>query len=137
MAFLRYNGKIVVSEGKYIVKIIPSENPALSRLQSFWVAVNAYYVDWNELPTTQLQLESYMSFAPDGAYTFSFTSQSATFCYFQATSSNEFIHSYTRTVVDEGGSFEEIICKKLGTTAPGPADYTGGNLSCQTGTIEV
>lgn len=113
---------------------IPSENPAISRLQNFWTAINAYYVEWNDIPSTQAELSAYMSFSPDGAYTFSYDVATGV-GYFQATSNSELIHSYTRTVTDDLG--DNIICKKLGTTAPGPADLDGGTLSCQSGTEEV
>lgn len=133
MALIAYKGKFVTTNGKFVRQIIPSENPASSRLQSFWVAMNAYYADWDQIPDTQAELSSYMSFAPEGAYTFSYD-RDPSVGYFQATSSSPYIHSFTRTVTDNLD--DNIICKKLGTTAPGPADYNGG-LSCQTGTEEV
>jgi len=54
-----------------------------------------------------------------------------------ALSSNAFVHSFTRTVSWNLGSLDWITCEKLGTTSPGPADYTDGNLSCPIGTQEV
>lgn len=133
MAFMRYGSKIVTSDGHYVRQFVPSETPALSRLQTFWTAVNAYYMDWNQIPDTQAELSSYMSFSPEGAYTFSYT-RDPSVGYFQATSNSTLIYSYTRTITDDLG--DNIICKKKGTVAPGPADYNG-SLSCQTGTEEV
>jgi len=133
---MKIGDRIVTSQGQVINFFIPSETPALQRLQSFWVAINAFYVDEDRLPLNQTELSSYMNFSSTDYYDFSFTSVHSGLCYFQATANHNLINSYTRTVVDEGVSFEEIICKKIGKVAPGPANYSGGNLSCQIGTTE-
>jgi hypothetical protein len=115
----------------------PSESPATSKLHNFWTAINAYIVDYDELPPDQGELESYMNFNPDGAYTFSYTEVVNGLGYLNAISSSPYIHSYTRTVTYDAYGLQDIICKKLGKTPPGPADYSGGVLSCQIGTEEV
>jgi len=61
--------------GDAIVFPIPSETPAIAKLQNFWTAINAYIVDYDELPPDQNELESYMNFNSDGAYTFTYTEQ--------------------------------------------------------------
>lgn len=122
--------------GDTLVFPIPSENPAIVKMQNFWTSINAYIVDYDELPPDQGELEAYMNFNPWGAYTFSYTEVVNGLGYFNATSSSPYIHSYTRTVTYDGYGLQNIICKKLGTTSPGVADYTGGVLSCQLGTEE-
>jgi hypothetical protein len=116
---------------------IPSENPAIAKMQNFWTAINAYIVDYDELPPDQNELEGYMNLDPVGAYTFSYTEVVNGLGYLNATSSSSYIHSYTRTVTYDGFGLQNIICKKLGKTPPGVADYSGGVLSCQIGTEEA
>jgi hypothetical protein len=137
MAVLRFGNKRLRSTGGFISIGVPSEIPALNKLQNFWVSINAYIVDYDELPPDQNELEAYMNLDPDGAYTFSYTEVVNGLGYLNATSSSPYIHSYTRTVTYDGYGLQNIICKKLGTTAPGVADYTGGVLSCQLGTEEA
>jgi hypothetical protein len=86
------------------------------------------------LPPDQGEIEAYMSFAPDENYHYSYTKDPEV-GYFQATSSIYYIHSYTITVTNDLNS--NITCKKIGTEAPGPADYIEGSLSCQLGTTEA
>jgi len=137
MAYIVNNGKIVTSVGKCLTKYVPSENVAIMKLQNFWTGINAYIVDYDALPTDQSDLESYMNFDSQGAYNFSYTAIDDEFGYFNAQSANDLIHSFTRTVAYDSYGFNDITCKKIGTSPPGPADYVDGVLSCQVGTDEV
>lgn len=138
MAILRFGNKRLRSPNGLIdFPPLPSETPATIKLQNFWTAINLYIMDYDELPPDQSELESYMNLDPTGVYTYAYTEVVNGYGYLNATSSDSRIHSYTRTVTYDGYGTQNIICKKLGTTAPGVADYTSGVLSCQLGTEEA
>lgn len=136
MSLIVYNNKYVTSGGKMVGSIsLPSEAPAISMLHNFRTGLEAVYVDYDRLPVSQAELELYgVDFSPSGVYTFAFYPVDSSLCYCNATSSNGAIHSFTMTV---SYTLDDITCQKLGTTAPGVADYIGGVLSCQLGTEEV
>lgn len=133
-----HNNKYVGTQGKLVFTAsLPSEAPAISMLHNFITGVGAVFADWDRLPVSQAELETYgVDFSPSGVYTFAFFIVNASLCYCNATSSDARIHSFTRTVANSGGPID-IICEKLGTVAPGCADYVGGILSCQAGTQQV
>jgi hypothetical protein len=140
MSYFTYNGKILVSNGKLIGQFVslPSESYAISKMQSFYTALNAFMAVEDRLPTSQAELDpDYMNFNPDPNYTYSYAAVDTSIGYFNATSANAYVHSFTRTASWSGGILNDIICSKIGVTPPGPADYIGGVLSCQFGTQEV
>jgi hypothetical protein len=136
MTILTFNNLRLKINSKFLNLNLPSESPALIRMQNFITSLNAYIVDYNELPPNQGELEGYMSFSPEDNYTFLYIYVNNNISYFNAQSNNNLIHSYTRTVAFDT-SLSDIICKKLGTVPPGVANYQEGILSCQIGTIKV
>lgn len=137
MAILKYGNKFVSSGGKLVNKALPSESPAISTLHNFLTGINAFMVDYDRLPTSQLELDPYVSLTPSGVYSFAYFNVDTSLGYCNATSSNGFVHSYTMTISWNLGTLNDITCKKLGTQAPGCADYIDGVLSCQVGTQEA
>lgn len=140
MSYIIYGRKMLRFEGgRRIIEKMPalSSADALSRMQTFWTAVNMYMVEWDALPSNQTELSAYMSFAPADYYTFTYTGVDSSIGYFNAISGTDLAYSFTRTVAWYLGSLTEIICQKLGTLPPGQADYVSQVLSCQIGTYEV
>ena len=136
MAILSFGNKRLFIKNNFINLTLPSESPATTRMQNFWTAINMYIADWDMLPNSQAELSSYMSFTSEGSYNFSYTYVNSEIGYFNAQSTYNLIHSFTRTVSWDTGTLNNIICKKLGKVPPGQADYTEGVLSCQIGTEE-
>lgn len=136
MPLLVANNKYLNTQGKLTIAVsLPSESPAISMLHNFRTGLEAVYIDYDRLPVSQEELETYgVDFSPSGVYTFAFYTIDSSLCYCNATSSNAAVHSFTMSV---SYILDDITCKKLGTVAPGVADYIEGVLSCQLGTEEV
>ena len=140
MSYIAYNGKMLTSGGKLIGKFaqLPSELPAISKMQNFYTSINAFMAVEDRLPINQAELDpGYMNFNPDPNSTYSYTGVDTSIGYFNAASANTNVHSFSRTVSWAGGILNDIRCEKIGTTPPGQADYIGGVLSCHVGSDPI
>ena len=103
------------SDGKYTILSqlpLPSEVPATSFLRTFRTGVEAIFADYDRLPVSQVELESYgVDFSPSGSYSFVFYTVDSSLCYCNATSSYNLINSFTMTVA-YAGYLDDITCKK-------------------------